>query len=132
MKIEIKTSDSKKATKLLTKFLAMNEKSEYNYLDGDSIIIGYNNNSGFTYLYLENNPSLSLCLDSYGDLCIIYSSSLDGLEFIKYNIPSSLDKLEKLLYSTYDLEDKIRGDNYNDEDLKEKFINKMLLKWQEL
>lgn len=133
MKIEIKHTDSKKASKLLNKFLTMNEKSEYNYLEKDSLYIGYNSNSGFSYIYLENYPAISLCLDNNNDFCIGYSSSLDGLEFIKYNIPSNLDKLETLLNKAYTLEDEIRGDNYNDWDLSEKFINKMITKkWQEL
>ena len=133
MKIEINNNDTKKVTKLLNKFLVMNDKSDYNYLENDSITIGYNQKSGFSYLYLENSPSISICLDDSSSFCIIYSSSLDGIEFIKYTIPSNIDKLETLLNNAYDLENSTRGDNYNDEDLKEKFINKMIKKgWQEL
>ena len=133
MRIEINTTDTKKATKLLTKFLNMNEKSDYNYLDDDSLIIGYNSNSGFSYIYLENNPSVSLCLDDSNDFCIIYNSSLDGIEFIKYTVPSTLDKLETLLNNAYTLEYDIRGDNYENEETKEKFINIMIKKnWNEL
>lgn len=133
MKIEINTTNTKKATKLLTKFLNMNEKSDYNYLDNDTLFIGYNDNSGFSYIYLENNPSLSLCLDNSNDLCIVYSSGLDGIEFIKYTIPSTLDKLETLLNGAYTLEDDIRGDDYKNYETREKFINSMIKKkWDEL
>ena len=133
MQIEINTNNSKKVTKLLSKFLEMNENGIYDYLEKDKIYIGYNSNSGFTYLYLENNPSLSLCLDMSYDLCIIYSSGLDGIEFIKYTIPKSLDKLDEVLNKAYNLEDDIRGDNYNNKDLTNKFIKVMLKnKWEEL
>ena len=133
MQIEINVNNSKKVTKLLSKFLNMAGNSEYNYLNKDKIVIGENQNSGYIYLYLENSPSLSLCLNISSDLCIIYQSGLDGLEFIKYTIPKSLDKLEEVINRAYNLEDDIRDGNYNNEDLKEKFIKAMLKnKWEEL
>ena len=125
MEITIKNANSKKASKLLTKFLEMNENGIYDYLANDKIFIGYNSNSGFTYLYLENNPSLSLCLNDYNELCIVYSSGLDGLEFISYDIPSNIDKLETKLNKAYELEDDIRGDDYNDSDKTDAFISAM-------
>lgn len=132
MQIKINTNNSKKVTKILSKFLDMAGKSNYNYLNKDKIVVGENQNSGFIYLYLENNPSLSLCLNMSSDLCIVYSSGLDGLEFIKYSIPTNLDKLEEVLNKAYNLEEDIRGDNYNNEDLTDKFIQAMLKnKWEE-
>lgn len=125
MEITIKNATSKKASKLLTKFLEMNENGIYDYLAKDKIFIGYNSNSGFTYLYLENTPHLSLCLNDYNELCIVYSSGLDGLEFISYEIPSNIDKLETKLNKAYELEDDIRGDNYNDTDKTDAFIETM-------
>lgn len=133
MQITINKTNSKKASKLISKFIDMNEKSNYNYLEKDTLNVGYNNNSGFTYIYSENNPSLCLCLGDSNEFCIVYSSSLDGIEFIKYTIPSSLEKLETLLNKAYTLEDDIRGDDYNDDTKREKFINKMIkVKWMEL
>ena len=132
MQIEINTNNSKKVTKLLSKFLDMAGKSEYDYLNNDKIYIGEKQSSGYIYLYLESSPSLSLCLNMSSDLCIIYSSNLDGLEFIKYTIPKNLDKLEEVLNKAYDFEEGIRGDNYNNEDLTDKFIQVMLKnKWEE-
>ena len=125
MQIEINTNNSKKVTKLLSKFLDMAGKSEYNYLNKDKIVIGENQNSGFIYLYLENNPSLSLCLDDSNEFCIVYSSGLDGLEFISFEIPSNIDKLETKLNRAYNIEDDIRGDDYNDSDKTDAFINAM-------
>ena len=125
MQIEIKNATSKKASKLLSKFLEMNENGIYDYLANDKIYIGYNSNSGFTYLYLENNPSLSLCLNDYNELCIVYSSGLDGLEFISYEIPSNIDKLEMKLNKAYALEDDIREDDYKDNDKTDLFIEAM-------
>ena len=132
MQIEINTNNSKKVTKLLSKFLDMAGKSEYNYLNKDKIVIGENQNSGFIYLYLENNPSLSLCLDDSNEFCIVYSSGLDGLEFINFKIPSNLDKLETKLNRAYNLEDGIRGNDYNDSDKTDSFINAMEEKGWEL
>ena len=125
MQIEINTNNSKKVTKLLSKFLDMNENSIYDYLEKDKIYVGYNSNSGFTYIYLENNPSLSLCLNDSNEFCIVYSSGLDGLEFISFEIPSNIDKLETNLNRVYNLEDDIRGDDYNNENLTEAFIDAM-------
>ena len=133
MQIEINTNNSKKVTKLLSKFLDMNENGIYDYLNKDKIVIGENQNSGFIYLYLEDNPSLSICLNMSNDLCIIYQSGLDGIEFIKYTIPKSLDKLEEVTSKAYNLEDDIRDGNYNNEALKDKFVQAMLKnKWEEL
>lgn len=133
MQIEINTNNSNKVTKLLSKFLDMANKSDYDYLNKENIIIGENKNSGYVYLYLESSPHLSLCLDNSNSLCYIYSSGLDGIEFIKYTIPKSLDKLEEIMNKAYTLEDDIRGDDYNNEDLKEKFIKAMIKNnWQEL
>lgn len=125
MQIEIKNTNSKKVTKLLSKFLEMNDNGIYDYLSNDKIFIGYNSNSGFSYLYLENNPHLSLCLNDYNEICIVYSSGLDGLEFINYDIPSNIDKLEMKLNKAYELEEEIRGDNYNDSDKTDAFIEAM-------
>ena len=125
MQIEINTNNSKKVTKLLSKFLEMNENGIYDYLEKDKIYIGYNSNSGFTYLYLENNPSLCLCLNDSNEFCIVYSSGLDGLEFINFEIPSNIDKLETKLNKVYNLEDDIRGDDYNDSDKTDAFISVM-------
>ena len=125
MQIEIKNTNSKKVTKLLSKFLEMNENGIYDYLSNDKIFIGYNSNSGFSYLYLENNPSLSICLNNYNEICVVYSSGLDGLEFISYDIPSNIDKLEMKLNKAYEMEDDIRGDDYNDSDKTDAFIEAM-------
>ena len=125
MQIEININNSKKVTKLLSKFLEMNENGIYDYLEKDKIYIGYNSNSGFTYIYLEKNPSLSLSLNDSNEFCIIYSSGLDGLEFINFEIPSNIDKLETKLNRAYNLEDDIRGDNYNDSDKTDVFISAM-------
>ena len=132
MQIEINTNNSKKVTKLLSKFLEMNENGIYDYLEKDKIYIGYNSNSGFTYLYLENNPSLSLCLNDSNEFCIIYSSGLDGLEFISFEIPSNINKLETKLNKAYNLEDAIRGNDYNDSDKTDAFIAAMEEKGWEL
>ena len=133
MQIEINTNNSKKVTKLLSKFLDMAGKSEYDYLNKDKIYIGENQSSGYIYLYLESSPSLSLCLNMSSDLCIIYSSGLDGIEFIKYTIPKNLDKLEAVISKASNLEDDIRDGNYDNEDLKDKFIQAMIKnKWEEL
>ena len=103
----------------------MNENGIYDYLNKDKIVIGENQNSGFIYLYLENNPSLCLCLNMSNELCIVYSSGLDGLEFISFDIPSNIDKLGTKLNRAYNLEDDIRGDNYNDSDKTDAFISAM-------
>ena len=133
MQIEINTNNSKKVTKLLSKFLDMAGKSKFNYLNKDNIIIGENPNSGYIFLYLEINPSLCLCLNKSSDLCIIYQSGLDGIEFIKYTIPKNLDKLEEVLNKAYNLEEDIRDGNYNDSDKTDAFIKVMLKnKWEEL
>lgn len=135
MKIEIKNNDTKAVTKLITKFLELNQNSNYDYLDNDNIFVGYNENSGFSYIYLENNPSICLVSDISEDLCLVYSSGLDGIEFIKYDLENitSLDILEDILNQAYTLEDEIRGDNYQDEDNTEKFCNEMYkLGWMDL
>ena len=132
MQIEINTNNSTKVTKLLSKFLEMNENGIYDYLEKDKIYIGYNSNSGFTYIYLENNPSLSLCLNDSNEFCIVYSSGLDGLEFINFEIPSNIDKLETKLNRAYNIEDDIRGDDYNDSDKTDAFIEKEKKKGWEL
>ena len=132
MQIEIKNSNSKKVTKLLLKFLEMNDNGIYDYLSNDKIFIGYNSNSGFSYLYLENNPSLSLCLKDYNEICIIYSSGLDGLEFISFDIPSNIDKLEMKLNKAYAMEDDIRGDDYKDTNKTDAFIEAMEQKGWEI
>ena len=125
MQIEINTNNSKKVTKLLSKFLEMNDNGIYDYFEKDKIYIGYNSNSGFTYIYLESSPNLSLCLNDSKEFCTVYSSGLDGLEFISFEIPSNIDKLEIKLNRAYNLEDGIRGDDYNNENLTEAFINAM-------
>lgn len=125
MKIEIKNTNTKKASKLISKFLEMNENSVYDYLENDNIFVGYNSNSGFSYIYLENNPHISLCLNDYNELCIVYSSYNDGLEFINYDIPSNIDKLESILNKAYDIENDIREDDYKDADKTDLFIETM-------
>lgn len=136
MKIEIKNTNTKNASTLITKFLELNDSCSYDYFDKDNINVGYNNNSGYSYIYLENNPSISLCLSDFKkDIEIIYSSSLDGLEFVmtldNSNV-SNLEDLETLLNDAYSLDDEIRGDNYNDDDLKDSFIEEMKSKNWEL
>ena len=76
MKIDIKSNDTKAVQTLISKMLELNSNSinTYNYFANDTLYIGYNANSGFNYIYLESTPSLSLCTDYAGDLCIIYSS----------------------------------------------------------
>ena len=125
MQIEINTNNSKKVTKLLSKFLSMASESEYNYLNKGKIVLGENENSGYIYLYLENNPSLSLCLNDYNEICIVYSSGLDGLEFISYDIPSNIDKLETKLSKAYEMKYDIRGNDYKDSDKTDAFIEAM-------
>lgn len=125
MQIEIKNATSKKTSKLLTKFLEMNENGIYDYLANDKIIIWYNPNSGFTYLYLENNPHLNLCLNASNELCIVYSSSSEFIEFINFDIPSNIDKLEDISNKAYTLESNIIGDNYKDKDKIDAFIDAM-------
>ena len=87
MQIEIKSNDTKAVQTLIIKILELNNKSinTYDYLANDTLYIGLNENSGFNYIYLESTPSISLCTDSDGELCIVYSSGLDGIEFIKYD-----------------------------------------------
>lgn len=132
MQIEInKNVDTRKATKLLTKFFNMNDNSEYNYLAEDKIFIGYNDNSGFTYAYLGDSPSINIILDDENKFCYIYSSGLDGLEFIKYNNFNNITKLENVLSVAYGLDDK-REDDYDDEVKKDKFIKAMNKKGWEL
>lgn len=133
MKIEI-NNNTKAVSLLITKFLELNDKSEYNYLDNDTLFVGYNSDSGFSYIALENDPSLCLCLDYSGNLCIVYSSTLDGLEFIKYdfNNINSLSDLENLISEAYQIDEK-REDNYKDNELKEAFISEMIENgWDEL
>lgn len=135
MKIEIKNKNSKAVSKLLVKFLELNNNGDYDYLSKDTLFIGYNENSGFSYIYLESCPSISLCLDNNDEMCIIYSSGLDGIEFIRYALDNikNLSKLEDLMNNIYSLEDEIRGNDYKNESLKDDFIEKMVsMKWHEL
>ena len=82
MQISINNTNTKKATKLISKFLELDYKSGNNYLNNDNIVVGYNSNSGYSYIYLESSPHISLCLSDFNDkIEIIYSSSLDGIEF---------------------------------------------------
>ena len=137
MKIEIKSNDSKAIQTLVGKMIELNSNSidKYDYLEDNNLYIGYNENSGFNYIYLENDPSLCLCTDFHGNLCTIYSSGLDGLEFIRYDIDniSSLSGLENLMYKAYNLEDEIRGEDYKDDIKKDAFIEAMINNgWKEL
>ena len=98
--------------KILTKFLNMNDN---NFLDKENLVIGENNSSGFVYIYIEDNPSISICLNMQDDFIIVYNSGLDGLEFF-----SSLDNIETLaqleskINEIYELENNTRGDDYED------------------
>lgn len=135
MKIEIKNENVEVVTSLLTKFLELNNNGDFNYLNNDSIFIGYNLNSGFSYIYLENAPHISLVMDTSKDLCLIYSSSLDGIEFIKYNLDNikSLEDLEEELNKAYVLEEEIRDGDYNNETLTDKFCEVMYTNnWMDL
>ena len=136
MKIEIKNTNTKTASTLISKFLELNNSCSYDYLEKDTIYVGYNNNSGYSYIYLKNNPSVSLCLSDFKkDIEIIYSSGLDGLEFIKSledSEVSNLEELEALLNDAYCLEDETRGDDYRDDKLKDSFIEAMESKNWEL
>ena len=135
MKIEIKSNDSKAIQMLISKMIELNSIEPWDYLENNNLYIGYNENSGFNYIYLENDPSLCLCTDFHGHLCTVYSSGLDGLEFIRYNIDniSSLSDLENLMYKAYNLEDTIRGDEYKDSIKTDKFIEAMINSgWEEL
>ena len=136
MKIEIKNTNTKNASTLITKFLELNDSCSYDYFDKDNIFVGYNNDSGYSYIYLENNPSVSLCLSDFKkEIEIIYSSGLDGLEFVitlDDSGVSNLEELETLLNNAYCLEDEIRGDNYEDDELKDSFIEAMESKNWEL
>lgn len=125
MEITIKHPNTKKASKLIAKFLEMNENSDYDYIEKDNVLVGYNQNSGFSYIYLENNPSISLCLNESDDFCIIYSSGLDGLEFITYEVPSALDRLESKINKVYKLDEDKRGDDYNNTYINDSFIEAM-------
>ena len=135
MKIEIKNTNNKAVQKLISKMLDLNSNSSLDYFKEDTLVIGYNENSGFSYIYLENDPSISLVTDTDDDLCVVYSSGLDGIEFIRYDIESitSLNILEETMNKAYDLEDKIRNDDYEDDTKKDAFIEAMLNNgWGEL
>jgi hypothetical protein len=125
MQIEIKNVTSKKASKLITKFLEMNANGIYDYLVNDKIYVEYNNTSGFSYIYLENNPHLNLCLNASNELCIAYSCSSVFIEFISFNIPSNIDKLENITNIAYTLESNIIGDDYKDNNKIDAFIDAM-------
>lgn len=129
MKIEINNSNTEVVTTLISKFLELNSNSNsnFNYLNNDNIVVGYNENSGFSYIYLENEPHISLVSDYHDTLCLVYSSGLDGIEFIKYDLDNinSLEDLETEMNKAYTLEDDIRGDDYDNADLIEKFSNEM-------
>lgn len=134
MKIEISTENTERATKLLGKFIELNNNSDYNYFDKDSIYIGENNISGYAYIYLESSPSISICLEPYyNDFEVIYSSGLDGIEFKRDLDYNSMEELENGVYSAYNFEDEIRGDDYEDKKTKEEFIKKMISEgWEEM
>ena len=137
MKIEIKSNDTKAVQTLIIKILELNNKSinTYDYLANDTLYIGLNENSGFNYIYLESTPSISLCTNNNGELCIVYSSGLDGIEFIKYNLDNitSLTDLEDVINNAYTLEDSIRDDDYQDTIKTDKFIEAMNANgWDEL
>ena len=135
MKIEIKNTNNKAVQKLISKMLDLNSNSSIDYFENDTLVIGHNENSDFSYIYLENDPSVSLATDTDNDLCIVYSSSLDGIEFIRYDIESvtSLSNLEDIIHKAYNLEDDIREDDYEDNTKKESFIEAMIENgWDEL
>jgi len=63
MKIEIQQNmNEKKAMILLHKFIELDSVG-YDYFLNDNIEIGYNNNSAYSYIYLENEPHVGLSLD---------------------------------------------------------------------
>ena len=128
MTIEIKNTNNKAVQKLISKMLDLNSNSSLDYFEDTTLVIGYNENSDFSYIYSENDPSLSLVTDADDDLCVVYSSGLDGTEFIRYNIENitSLNELEETMYKAYNLEDKIRNDDYEDNTKKEAFTKTMI------
>ena len=135
MRIEIEHTNTKIVGKLICKMIKMNEKSDYNYFENDTLYVGFNATSGFSYIYLESSPSISLALDGDDKLCIIYSSLLDGLEFIRYDVNKikSLSKLEDIMRIAYELEYDIRDDDYDDAKSKVKFIKEMTsIGWEKL
>lgn len=139
MNIEINKTDSRDASKLLGKFLKMNEKSikknkdngeawDGDYIKDDSLIIGTSERTLIVCIYLESNPSLSLCLTANNkEFMIVYSSGLDGLEYERdIKGIKTLGDLENVISEAYDLEEEIRGDDYNDEEKTEKWDTAML------
>jgi len=135
MKIEINNNNTEVVTLLLTTFLNMNKESNYNYIANDNLQIGYNENSGFSYIYLENLPHISLCTTCGDDLCVVYSSGLDGIEFVRYDLEEikSLDMLEDVLSVAYNLDEDIRENDYKNEGLNDQFIEAMLeAGWEQL
>lgn len=134
MKIEINNNNTEVITTLISKFLELNSNSSFNYLDNDSIHVGFNENSGFSYIYLENQPHISLVSDFHNELCLVFSSGLDGREFILYDLDNinSLEDVETVMNKAYDL-DCIREDDYNNESLIEEFENAMYkLNWMDI
>lgn len=139
MKIEINKIDSRDASKLLRKFLEMNEKSikknkdngeawDGDYIKDDSLIIGTDARTLIAYIYLESSTSLSLCLTADSkEFMIVYSSGLDGIEYERdLEGIKTLEDLEEILSKAYDLEDEIRGGDYNDDDKTDKWDEAML------
>lgn len=135
MRIEINNNDTKTVRKLIKKILELNDNGDYDYLDNDILYLGFNETSGFSYIYLDSSPSISLCVDNCNKICIVYNSGLDGIEFVKYNLDDidNLSILEDTMNDCYDLEGKIRGNDYEDSNKKDKFIEEMISKgWDEL
>jgi len=133
MKIEIaNNTQGTRVQRLISKFLDMNNNSKYNYLEDETIYVAFNENSGYSYIGIENNPSLSICLDYNDKFCIVWSSCLDGIEFIRDLDLDSLDKLDTEIQKLYELDEK-REDDYNNDELKEKLEEQALkLGWNTL
>ena len=125
MKIIIQDEmNEKRASKLIVKFLGMSEEAEFDYLSGDTLHVGENPNSGYAYIYLEGQPSLSICLNLSDEFEIVYGSSLDGMEFFNdLEGIDSLSKLESVMNEVYNIEEQERGDNYSNYALNEAFVD---------
>jgi len=132
LKIEITNTHDEITQKLLAKFLKMNVKSidKYDYLENEKIIISRDSNSGYSYAYLESDPSLAISLDRGMNWCLIYRSDSDGLAFKLTLDVKSLTSLDRKMAKVAYLDEK-RDNAYETQTLTEIFINKMKIKgWE--
>jgi len=91
-----------------------------NYLKNDTLIIGHNWNSGYTFTYLEGMPSTNLALNYNNELVTIYTSWIDGLEFEKIIEEETLEELEEMQSKLYELDEKREEGKLSDSEFIEK------------